>query len=77
MQLVLCIHGFWIHEYNRGLETVFPIHLLELVDVEGQLYALFYTILYKDPEHPRVLVSTGVLETILHGYWRTTVITGS
>lgn len=42
---------------------VFSIHLLESVDVESQLYALFCTISYKDLDHPQVLVSTGGLGT--------------
>ena len=42
---------------------VFSTCVLESVDVEGQLYALFYTILRKGLEHLQILVSTGGLGT--------------
>lgn len=33
---------------NYGSKRVFSIHDWEFMDAEGQLYALFYAILYKD-----------------------------
>lgn len=43
----------------------FLIQVWESTDVKGQLYALFYLILYKRLEHLQILVSKGVLKLIL------------
>lgn len=45
-------------------KTVFSVCGLESPDAEGQQYALFYVILYKELEYLRILVSVGVLEPI-------------
>lgn len=44
---------------NCRSKTVVSIQSWESSDVEGQLYALFYTILYKGLEHPQILISVG------------------
>lgn len=42
--------------------------------MEGQRYALFYTILYKELEHLLILVSTEILEPIFFGYQGLTIV---
>lgn len=59
---MFCIPEFPIH----GFKVLFLIHNWESTDVEAQMYALFYAFLPKGPAHLRILVSTGVLESVLH-----------
>lgn len=41
----------------------------QIQPTEGQLYVLFYAILYEGLEHPQIWVSTGgVLEPVADGY---------
>ena len=68
-------HSFPICGFQSA---IFHRWLVEPTDVEpivteGWLYG---TILYKELEHPRGLVSTGVQEPILHGYQRITIPLG-
>lgn len=58
---VFCIPEFPIH----GFRVLFLIHNWESADVESRMYALFYAFLPKGPAHLRILVSTGVLESVL------------
>lgn len=44
---------------NHEEQTVFLINSSESVDLERQLYALFYVILYKGFEQLQILVSGG------------------
>lgn len=55
-------NSLWL---GTGTETFYGCW--ELVDVEGQLYTLFYAILYEGPEHSQIFVSMGVLEPISCG----------
>lgn len=51
------------------IHRLFSILSWGSMDVEGQLYALFYAILNKGLEHPWILVSEGGPGTNLHcGY---------
>lgn len=53
--------GFCICRFNQlQLKPVFSICGWEPKDVEDQLCALFYAILYKGLEHPGILVSVGM-----------------
>ena len=56
------------------VKKVFLICSRDSVDVEGRLDALSYVILYKEPEHPWISVSTWALEAIPGGYCWTTVV---
>lgn len=49
----------WI-QLAMVVETVFCISGWEFLEVENQLSALFYTILYKGLGHPQILVFVGV-----------------
>lgn len=46
-----------VYSPNYRQKTVFFIHSWECMDMEGQLYASLYAILYEGLEHPWILLS--------------------
>lgn len=59
---------------NHQSKTIISISSWESVNVENQLYALFYAILYKGLDYPWIWYPRGILESIPHGYQGTTVL---
>lgn len=70
MELILEWHVFKLHKYTsmwvdffRQLSVLFAICSWEFVGANGWQYVLVYAILYRELEHLRVLLSSGVPAT--------------
>ena len=61
---------------NHRLKAAFLISGWESLDVEDQLYTLFYALSYKEFEHPWILVAVGGHVTNPHPYYRMTEVLG-